>query len=118
MDAIRRSIVKSMILLPATAVVRPLVAQETSDLNWRRRFLVPSFSLPVWARNAPERLLYASTERGTWELYAWDRKTDVRRLVTAMDGSLASQNAQLDPNGEWIWWFEDTRGDASLGRAE
>jgi Tol biopolymer transport system component len=66
-------------------------------------------SFPSWARDEPERLLYSSNLTGTWELYAWERRTDTRRRVT--DRPEGTQNGALDPEGRNIWWFDDRRGD-------
>jgi dienelactone hydrolase len=66
-------------------------------------------SLPSWAEDAPERCLYLSNATGTYELHAWDRQTDEHRQVT--DRAEGTRVATLDPIGEWIWWFDDNRGD-------
>lgn len=79
-----------------------------TEAPWRRRFRAARMSLPVWALDAPQRLLYLSNASGKWEIYAWDRAADRHRQVTDRpEGTLA---AALDPTGEWIWWFDDERG--------
>jgi acetyl esterase/lipase len=80
---------------------------------WRRRFLAAQISLPSWARDEPDRLLYSSNAEGKWELYAWDRKTDGHRQIT--ERPEGTYLGQLDPTGEWIWWFDDKRG-SEFGR--
>lgn len=75
---------------------------------WRRRFTAPRVSLPTWARDEPDRLLYASNATGTWELYAWDRAKDDHRQVT--DRPEGTLSGALDPTGEVVWWFDDDRG--------
>jgi acetyl esterase/lipase len=70
-------------------------------------------TLPSWARDDSERLLYASNAGGKWELYAWDRRSDVHRQVT--DRPEGTLGGALDPSGRWIWWFDDSKGD-ELGR--
>jgi dipeptidyl aminopeptidase/acylaminoacyl peptidase len=65
-------------------------------------------TLPTWARDAPDRLLYASNDGGKWELYAWDRAADEHRQVT--DRSEGTLGGAIDPTGRWIWWFDDDRG--------
>src|SRR5438093_766577 len=78
------------------------------EAPWRRRFRAARISLPSWARERPERLLYASNAGGKWELYAWDRQRDVHRQVTERpEGTV---HGKLDPTGEWVWWFDDDRG--------
>src|SRR5919198_306608 len=79
-----------------------------AETAWRRGFRAPRVSLPTWARDAADRLLYSSNEGGTWELYAWDRVAGTRRQVTDRpEGTLAGA---LDPAGERVWWFDDNRG--------
>jgi acetyl esterase/lipase len=65
-------------------------------------------TLPSWARDEPERLLYVSNVEGKWELYAWDRSQDAHRRVT--DRPEGTRVGALDPTGQWIWWFDDDRG--------
>jgi len=66
-------------------------------------------TMPMWARDSPDRLLYASNVSGTWELSAWDRAADTHRQVT--DRPEGTLSGRLDPSGAWIWWFDDERGD-------
>jgi acetyl esterase/lipase len=80
---------------------------------WKRRFRAPRVTLPAWARDAAERLLYGSNASGTWELYAWDRRVDSHRRVTSR--AEGTTRGRLDPAGEWIWWFDDSGGN-ELGR--
>jgi acetyl esterase/lipase len=70
-------------------------------------------TLPSWARDDSERLLYASNSGGKWELYAWDRRSDAHRQVT--DRPEGTIIGALDPSGHSIWWFDDRKGD-ELGR--
>ena len=65
-------------------------------------------SLPGWARDAPDHLLYLSNESGRFEVQAWDRAAETRRQVT--DRPEGTRTASLDPIGERIWWFDDDRG--------
>lgn len=84
-----------------------------AEAAWRRRFHAPRLSFPTWARDEPQRTLYASNASGKWELYAWDRRADRHRQITDRpEGTLAGR---LDPTGERIWWFDDERGN-ELGR--
>src|SRR5262245_25750625 len=79
------------------------------EAPWRRRFKAPRTTLPAWADDAPERLLYASNETGKFELYSWDRATDARRQLT--DRREGTVYGQLEPDGDNVWWFDDTDGD-------
>jgi Prolyl oligopeptidase family len=57
--------------------------------------------------------VYASNATGKWELYAWDRTRDTHRQVT--DRPEGTVSGTIDPTGEWIWWFDDEKGN-ELGR--
>jgi len=82
------------------------VAEEAA---WRRRFRAARTTLPKWAEDAPDRLVFNSNESGTWELYAWDRQSDERRQLThRREGTISGA---IDPTGEHVWWFDDTDGD-------
>ena len=89
----------------------------SDEAAWRRRFRAVSVSLPSWARDAADRLIYSSNESGRLELHAWDRSSGLRRQVTSRpEGTTLGA---LDPTGQVIWWFDDERGsEAGTWRAE
>ncbi len=68
-----------------------------AEATWRRRFRAPSLSLPVWARDDPDRLVYRTNAGGKWENYAWDRRANAHRQVT--DRPEGTVGATLDPTG-------------------
>jgi dipeptidyl aminopeptidase/acylaminoacyl peptidase len=76
---------------------------------WERRFRASRVSLPEWALHAPDRCLYVSNASGTYELYAWDRASGTTRQVT--DRPQGTSDGALSPDGEQVWWFDDTDGD-------
>ena len=76
---------------------------------WERRVRAARVSLPDWAEHAPHRCLYVANPTGTSELYAWDRATGVTRQVT--DRPDGTSDGALTPDGEHVWWFDDTGGD-------
>jgi dipeptidyl aminopeptidase/acylaminoacyl peptidase len=82
---------------------------DEREARWRARFTAARMSRPAWARDAPDRCLYTSNASGTTEVYAWDRATDTHRQVTARKSG--THSATLPPDGEAIWWFDDTDGD-------
>jgi dipeptidyl aminopeptidase/acylaminoacyl peptidase len=90
---------------------------STAGINeqapWRRRYTASRVTLPEWADDAPDRLVYASNSGGRWELYAWDRGTDSHRQVT--DRKEGTLEGWMSPDGQSIWWSDDTDGD-ELGR--
>ncbi|MFI6154053.1 S9 family peptidase [Kitasatospora sp. NPDC051170] len=76
---------------------------------WEQRFRAARVSLPDWAEDAPDRALYVSNATGTYEVYAWDRATGAHRRVT--DRPNGTTDAELSPDGAWVWWFDDQDGD-------
>jgi dienelactone hydrolase len=79
-----------------------------AEAPWRTRFRAPSITLPRWARDNPDRLLYGTNATGKWEVYAWDRQAGSHRQVT--DRPSGTMRAVLEPAGENIYWFDDGRG--------
>jgi dipeptidyl aminopeptidase/acylaminoacyl peptidase len=79
------------------------------EARWRARFTAARVSLPEWARDAPDRNVYISNASGVWEIYTWDRATDIHRQVT--DRPHGTSHATISPDGDRIWWFDDTAGD-------
>jgi acetyl esterase/lipase len=90
-----------------------LTTGEPQEAAWRRRFRAARTTLPAWADEAPERLVYAANHPGKWELFAWDRAAGTQRQLT--DRREGTLEGHIDPAGEHIWWFDDTDGD-ELGR--
>lgn len=80
-----------------------------SDLpNWEARFRAPILSFPAWSADAPDRLAIASTESGSYQLYAWDRATGRRRQVTHDPVGVLGGRPTRD--GAGIVWFHDATG--------
>ncbi|HEU4797305.1 MAG TPA: prolyl oligopeptidase family serine peptidase, partial [bacterium] len=87
-----------------------------TESAWRRRFRVPRVgALPIWARDAPDRLLYGTNAPGKWELFAWDRSTGRHRQVTERPTGTPPGAGRIQPSGRFIWWFDDEKG-SELGR--
>ena len=79
-----------------------------TEATWRRRFRAAQISLPLWARDEPERLIYSSNATGKWELYAWNRRAGLHHQIS--DRPEGTLRGRIDPAGEWIWWFDDAKG--------
>ena len=77
--------------------------------TWERRFRAPLLSFPAWATDAPDRLVIASTESGSYQLHTWDRVTGERRQVTARPGRRARGPADA-ATGPASIWFHDATG--------
>ena len=87
-----------------------------SEATWKRRFRATVVMFPTWAREVPGRLLYLSNAGGKFEVYAWDKGAGTRRQVTdRAEGTGYRVSSRLDPQGRWIWWFDDDKGN-ELGR--
>src|SRR5438094_490801 len=83
----------------------------TTETDWKRRYRAARLSLPSWARDNPDRLVYISNASGKFEVYAWDRATDEHRLVTDRPaGTGYMVPPRLDPAGKRIYWFDDAKG--------
>jgi dipeptidyl aminopeptidase/acylaminoacyl peptidase len=92
-----------------TAPVPERLFDDEREQRWRARFTATRMSRPNWALDAPDRTVYSSNVSGTTEVHAWDRATDTHRQVT--DRRSGTHMATLPPDGELIWWFDDTDGD-------
>jgi dipeptidyl aminopeptidase/acylaminoacyl peptidase len=78
---------------------------------WEARFRAPILSFPAWSPNAPDRLAIASTESGSYQLYAWDRAAGTRRQVTNDPVGVLGGRPTRDGTG--IVWFRDATGSES-----
>lgn len=81
--------------------------------EWESRFRAPVTMFPEWSPHAPDRLVFASNESGTWQLHTLDLRTGSRRQVTEHPVGLMDGAPALDGNG--VLWFEDETG-AETGR--
>ncbi|MHB8342227.1 MAG: S9 family peptidase [Mycobacteriales bacterium] len=75
---------------------------------WEDRFRAPRWSVPEWARDAPERSVLSGNATGTWELYTWSGTGPPTQATSRPQGT---QAGALDPAGDALWWFADTDGD-------
>jgi dipeptidyl aminopeptidase/acylaminoacyl peptidase len=83
--------------------------QQRPDVpTWERRFRAPILGLPAWAADEPDRLVLASTESGSYQLHAWDRRTGRRRQVTFDPVGVIDGRPTAD--GEGVVWFRDETG--------
>ncbi|RZS41321.1 dipeptidyl aminopeptidase/acylaminoacyl peptidase [Herbihabitans rhizosphaerae] len=94
---------------PAAEVPDRLFDDADLERRWRARFTAARVSLPNWADDAPDRNVYLSNASGVWEIYAWDRAADEHRKVT--DRPNGTSISAISPDGEHIWWFNDSDGD-------
>jgi dipeptidyl aminopeptidase/acylaminoacyl peptidase len=78
---------------------------------WEQRFRAATQTFPHWSRAAPDRLVLTSDEEGTYQAYAWDRSTGVRRRLS--DERVGVELATVSRDGREAVWFSDPTGDES-----
>lgn len=84
---------------------------------WERRFRAPNVSMPRWAQQSPERLVFWSTESGVYQVHVWDRATGERRQVT--DHPVGVLSGALTLDGERVlFWQDETGSEAGQWYAE
>ena len=76
--------------------------------TWERRFRAPILAFPTWATDAPDRLVMASTESGSYQLHTWNRATGERRQVTEDPVGVLEGRPTRDGTG--VIWFHDETG--------
>ncbi len=76
--------------------------------TWEQRFRAPILSFPAWAADDPDRLVVASTESGSYQLHAWDRRSGRRRQVTFDAVGVLEGRPTRDGTG--VVWFRDETG--------
>ncbi len=94
---------------PIAPVPQTLFDDPEQEDRWRRRFSAVRLSLPHWARDEPDRVVYVSNATGRFEVSCWDLRTDTHTPATDRpDGTV---HARLSADGAELWWFDDTAGD-------
>ena len=84
-----------------------------TEPRWKQRYRAPSLTLPRWAPDDPDHLVYVSNLSGSWQVHAWDRAADSQRQVS--DHPTGVVAGGLTPDGARVVWFEDSKGD-EVGR--
>src|SRR4029450_8962333 len=46
---------------------------EKTEPRWKQRYRAPSLTLPRWAPDDPDRLVYVSNLSGSWQVHGWVR---------------------------------------------
>ena len=89
------------------------MSDRPEQVPWKQRFLAPTILLPAWAQNAPDRLVYASSESGSFQMYSWDLASG--RRVRMTDESVGVTEGCPTHDGRGLLWFQDDSGD-EVGR--
>lgn len=78
--------------------------------DWEARFRARRIGLPDWARDHPAwAAVVATTADGVLELHSWTVGSS--DLVPATARPHGTSDTAIDPTGQWLWWFDDDRGD-------
>ena len=94
---------------PNPATTQPDTAQPAGTPDWEKRYRAARIGLPDWARDAPDRCAVVATAGGVVEVHSWDRASGA--LTRATGRKEGTSHAEIDPSGQWIWWFDDADGD-------
>lgn len=78
---------------------------------WECRFRAPTVAFPTWSRRAPDHLVFASDQSGSWQVHTMDRGSGTGRRVT--DNPVGVTFGTPTADGEGVVWFEDATGDES-----
>ena len=81
--------------------------------DWERRFRAPNVYLPRWAPEAPERLVFTSTESGVYQVHVWDMASGERRKAT--DHPVGVTEGGLTLDGERVLFWQDDTGSEAGG---
>ena len=61
---------------------------------WEQRMRAPRYTLPAWAKSAPDRCVFVSDRSGVAQVYCWDRTAGTVRQVT--DRAAGVQNCAIE----------------------
>jgi dipeptidyl aminopeptidase/acylaminoacyl peptidase len=67
--------------------------------------------MPDWSPQAPDRLVYESTQSGVWQVHCWDRASDSKRQVTDHPVGVITGVPTLDGSGV-VFWQDETGSEA------
>src|SRR4029453_10280991 len=85
-----------------------------SESRWKQRYRAPSLTLPRWAPDDPDRLVYVSNLSGSWQVHAWDRAAGRHRQGSGPPTGVVAGGG-TPPAGPRGGWCEASRGDG-VGR--
>jgi dipeptidyl aminopeptidase/acylaminoacyl peptidase len=87
------------------------MAAEKTDPRWEARYRAPTISMPDWSPQAPDRIVYESTESGVWQVHCWDVSTGAKRQVTDHPVGVITGMPTLDGSGV-VFWQDETGSEA------
>jgi dipeptidyl aminopeptidase/acylaminoacyl peptidase len=78
---------------------------------WQQRFRAPVIGTPTWSRHTPDRVAFASSESGSYQVHAWDVRSGERHRIS--DEPVGVIAGAVSADGGWLVWHRDTTGDES-----
>ncbi|WP_420111129.1 prolyl oligopeptidase family serine peptidase [Pseudactinotalea sp.] len=76
--------------------------------RWEQRFRAGRVLLPRWAADNPDRAVVVMTDGGRLQAHSWTPSSG--RALPATARTQGTSLAEIDPAGNWVWWFDDTDG--------
>ena len=83
-------------------------AEDDGNDRWAAWYDVPETTLPVTARDRPDRAVFVSDTTGSLQVHVVGPE-GVDRCVTDRAGGI--EVADIAPDGAHVWWFADDNGD-------
>ncbi len=94
---------------PTMDAPETLFETPEAEQRWRARFAATRVGLPDPARDHPDNTVLVSNVSGKYELHYWRRgTTELPQATSRVDGTT---HGVLAPDGNTLWWFDDTAGD-------
>jgi dipeptidyl aminopeptidase/acylaminoacyl peptidase len=84
---------------------------DASMPRWEQRHRAPAIAMPDWPPDAPDRVVYESTESGVWQVHCTDLASGARRQVT--DHPVGVVGGSVSVDGTDVLWWQDETGDES-----
>jgi dipeptidyl aminopeptidase/acylaminoacyl peptidase len=86
----------------------PIALPDALVPEWERRFRAARIGMPRWAADAPDHCVVVATVGGVVEVHCWDHAAG--RLTQVTGRPAGTLHCDIDPAGEWVWWFDDESG--------
>jgi dipeptidyl aminopeptidase/acylaminoacyl peptidase len=80
-----------------------------TEPRWQRRFTASRIIQLAWADQAPNRLGAVTNESGSWQAWAWDLTTGLRRQIS--ESVVGVEEVHVLPDGSGVVWWLDETGD-------
>jgi len=85
-----------------------VLVAATSPPDWVRRFTAPRLGFPRWSVERPQRLVFVSTQSGSWQAWTADLATGTRRRISGEP--IGVEEVLVTPDGGRAVWWRDATG--------